>query len=110
MIKAANGGALPDKRIRTVLALLAIATRSPVEFGKFVQEIRRAQDFAGLTQSLKKSQSLEVPDFASQEDRKACLAVLNAVGSAEMLHHLKAQAPIVARFSFCEDDSARELI
>jgi hypothetical protein len=96
---AANGG---EMSAHAVLALLAIATREPGRFGQVVQALDRATN----TEQLK--QILEAQGFAGDENGLASLAALNAVG-AVTLAELKAQAPIVARFSFCEPNWSRAL-
>jgi hypothetical protein len=101
VIKAAANG--EETSAHAVLSLLAIATREPGRFGQVVQALDRAADMAQLRQIL------ETQGFASHEDGVASLAALDAVDGAVTLADLKAQASIVARFSFCEPNWSRAL-
>jgi len=98
VIKAsANGDEFPWQ---ATMFLLAIATAAPDRFAGFLRVLKQLGEDADLRLLKSSWASAAEPDKCSD----SCLKALTAVEGSINITQLREQAPIVARFSFCEEE------
>jgi hypothetical protein len=96
VLKASSDGA--EMPWRAVIPLLAVATAAPDRFGELSLAFNRASDLGVLKKALESCGAFERGGLAPE---------LGFMDGAVTLDQLKQQAPLVARFSFFEQDWSR---